>query len=42
MRLDKCSDILEELFVLGILGDDRAVKQTWSAGQKVHDRDQIN
>ncbi|MDA7744933.1 guanine deaminase [bacterium] len=42
MRLDKCSDIFEELFVLGILGDDRAVKQTWSAGQKVHDRDQIN
>ena len=42
MRLEKCSDILEELFVLGILGDDRAVKQTWSAGQKVHDRDQIN
>jgi len=42
MRLEKCSDILEELFVLGILGDDRAVKQTWSAGQKVHDRDQVN
>lgn len=41
MRLEKCADLLEELFVLGILGDDRAVKQTWSAGQKVHDRDQI-
>lgn len=42
MRLEKCTDLLEQLFVLGILGDDRAVKQTWSAGQKVHDRDQIN
>jgi guanine deaminase len=42
MRLEKCNDLLEQLFVLGILGDDRAVRQTWSAGQKVHDRDQIN
>jgi guanine deaminase len=42
MRLEKCTDFLEQLFVLGILGDDRAVRQTWSAGQKVHDRDQIN
>jgi len=42
MRLEKCTDLLEQLFVLGILGDDRAVRQTWSAGQKVHDRDQIN
>lgn len=41
MRLESSDDLLEQLFVLGILGDDRAVKQTWSAGQKVHDRDQL-
>ena len=40
MRLEKCANLLEQLFVLGMLGDDRAIKQTWSAGKKVHDRDQ--
>lgn len=39
MRIAKCNDLLEQLFVLGILGDDRAVRQTWCAGQKVHERD---
>lgn len=40
LRLKRCNDLLEQLFVLAILGDDRSVKQTWSAGSKVHDRDQ--
>ena len=40
LRLNEHNDLLEQLFVLSMLGDDRTVKQTWSAGTKVHDRDQ--
>ena len=40
LRLEQCDDLLEELFVLGMMGNDRTVRQTWSAGSKVHDRDQ--
>ena len=38
-RLGKSKSLIEDLFVFGMLGDDRVVKQTWSAGSKVHDRD---
>ena len=40
LRLEQCNDLLEELFVLGMMGNDRTVRQTWSAGSKLHDRDQ--
>ena len=42
LRLNEHNDLLEQLFVLSMLGDDRTIKQTWSAGEKVHDRDQID
>lgn len=32
LRLNEHNDLLEQLFVLSMLGDDRTVKQTWSAG----------
>jgi guanine deaminase len=32
-------DLLERLFVLMILGDDRAVRATWVSGRPVYDRD---
>ena len=38
-RTQYCRDLTELLFVLSTLGDDRSVRQTWSAGQCVHDRD---
>ena len=38
-RMGHCKDLFEELFVLSVLGDDRAIRQTWSAGELVHDRD---
>ena len=38
-RLGKSESVIEDLFVFSMLGDDRVVKQTWSAGLKVHDRD---
>ncbi len=38
-RMSKCKSLFEELFVFSILGDDRAIQQTWSAGKLVHDRD---
>ncbi len=38
-RMSKCTDLFEELFVFSMLGDDRAIKQTWSAGELVHQRD---
>ena len=38
-RMSHCKNLFEELFVLSVLGDDRAIRQTWSAGQLVHDRD---
>ncbi|RMQ41708.1 Guanine deaminase [Pseudomonas cichorii] len=37
-RLKQARDIAEILFVLMTLGDDRTVRQTWSAGQLVHER----
>lgn len=37
-RLKQARGIEEILFVLMTLGDDRAVKQTWSAGRLVHSR----
>jgi len=38
-RMEKCKDLFEQLFVFSMLGDDRAVSQTWSAGKQVHVRD---
>lgn len=38
-RLQQAKDIEERLFVLSILGDDRAVKATYAAGECVHQRD---
>ena len=38
-RLQQCRDLAETLFVLSTLGDDRAIRQTWSGGRCVHDRD---
>ncbi|WP_459748093.1 guanine deaminase [Pseudomonas sp. 3A(2025)] len=38
-RLAQARTIEETLFVLMTLGDDRVVRQTWSAGELVHERD---
>jgi guanine deaminase len=38
LRLNKHNDLLEQLFVLCMLGDDRTVKQTWCAGTLRHKR----
>jgi guanine deaminase len=38
-RMRACRDIVERLFVLMTLGDDRAVRATWVAGKCVYDRD---
>ncbi|MCO8167494.1 guanine deaminase [Pseudomonas sp. 21LCFQ02] len=40
-RLQQTRTIEEILFVLMTLGDDRVVRETWSAGQQVHRRDQV-
>ena len=36
-RLAQCESLVEQLFVLTMLGDDRVVTQTWSGGVKVYD-----
>ena len=41
-RMAQCQDLSEQLFVFNMLGDDRAVKETWSAGVKVHERDNLS
>ncbi len=38
-RSAHAGDLLERLFVLMTLGDDRAVRATWVAGEPVYDRD---
>lgn len=38
-RLDQAKDLAERLFALMMLGDDRAVKETFAAGRSVHRRD---
>jgi guanine deaminase len=38
-RMAHARDLDEALFVQMTLGDDRAIRQTWVAGRKVHDRD---
>ena len=40
-RMAHATDELEALFLLMTLGDDRAVRATWSGGRLVHDRDAI-
>ncbi|MEM1110466.1 MAG: guanine deaminase [Pseudomonadota bacterium] len=37
-RMAHCKSLLEELFVLVTLGDDRAVRATYAAGRCVHER----
>ena len=39
LRLNENDELLEQLFVLSMLGDDRTVKETWSAGVLRHKRD---
>jgi guanine deaminase len=39
-RLAHCKNLFELLFVIATLGDDRTIKATYSAGVRVHDRDQ--
>ena len=36
-RITHCESLVEQLFVLTMLGDDRVVTQTWSGGVKVYD-----
>lgn len=38
-RMSNCKDLFEQLFVFSMLGDDRAIEETWSAGSLVHKRD---
>ncbi|WP_263140997.1 guanine deaminase [Pseudomonas sp. RIT-PI-AD] len=38
-RLGQAKDLAEKLFALMLLGDDRAVKETFAAGRSVHRRD---
>jgi len=38
-RMARVRDIDEALFVQMTLGDDRAIRQAWIAGRKLHDRD---
>ena len=38
LRTDMSKDILEKLFVLEMLGDDRAIKETWIMGEKTYSR----
>jgi guanine deaminase len=38
-RMRHCHDVLERLFVLMTLGDERVVQATYVAGEKVYDRD---
>ncbi|MES2900684.1 MAG: guanine deaminase [Pseudomonadota bacterium] len=38
-RTERCDELEELLFALALLGDDRAVMATYSAGVKVHQRD---
>lgn len=39
-RNEYCRDIVEQLFMLMVLGDDRAVRATYVAGEKLYDREQ--
>lgn len=36
-----CNDIVERMFVLMTLGDDRAIRATYVAGERVYDRDGV-
>src|SRR5690606_27804657 len=38
-RAEFCGAIEEQLFALMMLGDDRAIRATYVAGQRVYDRD---
>jgi guanine deaminase len=38
LRLERCTQLAEKLFVLAMLGDDRAVKATYLLGKEVYRR----
>ena len=38
-RMGRVDGIDEALFVQMTMGDDRAIRQTWAGGRKLHDRD---
>ena len=42
MRMDLCRTLAEKLFVLTMLGDDRAVAATYVMGQAAYRRDQLS
>jgi guanine deaminase len=37
-RMQQATSLAEKLFALTMLGDDRAIKETFAAGQSVHRR----
>jgi guanine deaminase len=37
-RTSHCDSLEELLFALALLGDDRAIRATYAAGRKVHER----
>ncbi|WP_261405902.1 hypothetical protein [Chenggangzhangella methanolivorans] len=41
-RMREVDSLFEALFVQMILADDRAIRATYVAGKKLHDRDQSN
>jgi guanine deaminase len=38
MRLANCTSLMETLFVMAMLGDDRSISATYSGGRKVHSK----
>ncbi|NIB40938.1 guanine deaminase [Pseudomaricurvus alkylphenolicus] len=40
LRMQQCRDLMERLFVLSILGDDRAIRATYVMGEQAHQRDE--
>lgn len=41
-RLASCASLIEKLFVLSTLGDDRCVRETWIMGEQRHARDGVS
>ena len=39
-RLAHCKSLIEELFVIAMMGDDRTIRATYVAGEPVHTRSQ--
>ena len=38
LRLERCTQLVDKLFVMAILGDDRAVKATYVLGKEAYCR----